>query len=276
MVCTLREPPTSGGGGQTPASRWIGPVRMIEDEHALDILLSEPAQGGVRTVHKKGISVGGLWHAAADLGAYIGRCVRIRLDEGDAGKIFVFSKNGVFLCEAICPERVGVSRRQLAQDTRKVQDEMLRKAKKAIKAVSQAAGTSAIAEEILAGVEPEASDETPCRLTPALTPALEEAARAAHPDEVLEATPLGEEQGEVVDALALMRKRLQAKEQRAIQKQKELVAYMKEDAAGVRDLRKAREERQRKEREEGERLLAKERAKVAELWPAPRFEGIVV
>ena len=132
--------PHQGLGGLTPTSRassWIGPVRMIEDERALDILLSEPAQGGVRTVHKKGISVGGLWHVAADLGAYIGQRVRIRLDEGDAGKIFVFSKNGVFLCEAVCPERTGVSRRQLAQATRKVQGEMLRKARKAIKVVSR-------------------------------------------------------------------------------------------------------------------------------------------
>ena len=64
--------PHQGRGGLTPtscASSWIGPVRMIEDERALDILLSEPAQGGVRAVHKKGISVGGLWHMAADLGA---------------------------------------------------------------------------------------------------------------------------------------------------------------------------------------------------------------
>ena len=79
-----------------------------------------------------------------------------------------------------------------------------------------------------------------------------------------------------MDALALMRKRLHAKEQREIQKQKELVAYMKEDAARVRNLRKAREERQRKDRQEGERLLAKERAKVAEPWPDLRFERIVV
>ena len=127
-----------GLGGLTPtshASSWIGPMRMIEDERALDILLSEPAQGGV---HKKGISVGGLWHVAADLGAYIGQRVRIRLDEGDAGKIFVFSKNGVFLYEAVCPECTGVSRRQLAQATRKVQGEMLRKARKVIKAASRA------------------------------------------------------------------------------------------------------------------------------------------
>ena len=171
---------------------------------------------------------------------------------------------------------MGVSRRELAQATRKVQDEMLRKARKAIKVVSQASGTSTIAQEILAGVEPEASDETPCRLTLARTPALKEAARAAHLDEVLETSPPSKEQGEVVDALALMRKRLQAKEQRAIQKQKELVAYMKEDEAGVHNIKKAREERQRKDRQEGERLLAKEGAKVAEPWPAPRFEGIVV
>ena len=213
---------------------------------------------------------------AADLGAYIGQRVRIRLDEGDAGKIFVFSKNGVFLCEAVCPERVGVSRRQLAQDTRKVQDEMLRKARKAITVATRATAPHGIAREILAGVEPEASDETPRRSTPALTPALEEAARAAHPDEVLEATPPSKEEDDGVDELALMRKRLQAKEQRAIQKQKELETYMKEDAARVLANQKAREERQRKDRQEGERLLAKERAKVAEPWPAPRFEGIVV
>ena len=39
--------PHQGLGGLTPAFRassWIGPVRMIEDERALDILLSEPAQ----------------------------------------------------------------------------------------------------------------------------------------------------------------------------------------------------------------------------------------
>ena len=268
--------PHQGLGGLTPASRWIGPVRMIEDEGALDILLLEPAQGGVRTVHKKGISVGGLWHVAAELGAYIGRRVRIRLDEGNAGKIFVFSEDGVFLCEAVSPERVGVSRRQLAQATRKVQGEMLCKAKKAITFATRATAPHGIAREILAGVEPEASDETPRRAMPARTLALEEAARAAHPDEVLEATSLGEEEDDGVDVLALMRKRLQAKEQRAIQKQKELVAYMKEDEAGVHNIKKAREERERKDRQEGERLLAKERAKVAEPWPAPRFEGIVV
>ena len=56
--------PHQGLGGLTPASRassWIGPVRMIEDERALDILLLEPAEGGARTVHKKGISVCGMW-----------------------------------------------------------------------------------------------------------------------------------------------------------------------------------------------------------------------
>ena len=137
--------PHQGLGGLTPTSRassWIGPVRMIEDERALDILLSEPAQGGV---HKKGISVGGLWHVAADLGAYIGQRVRIRLDEGDAGKIFVFSEDGVFLCEAVAPERIGVSRRELAQATRKVQGEMLHKAKKAITFATRATAPHGIA-----------------------------------------------------------------------------------------------------------------------------------
>ena len=38
-----------------------------------------------------------------------------------------------------------------------------------------------------------------------------------------------------MDALALMRKRLHAKEQRAIQKQKELEDFMKEDEARMRN-----------------------------------------
>ena len=111
---------------------------------------------------------------------------------------------------------------------------------------------------------------------PALTPALKEAARAAQPDEVLETSPPSKEEDDGVDELARMRARLQAKEQRAIQKQKELEDFMKEDEARVRDLRKAREERERKDRQEGERLLAEERAKVVETWPAPCFERIVV
>ena len=227
-------------------------------------------------MHKKGISVAGLWHVAANLGAYIGQRVHIRLDEGDTGKIFAFSEDGVFLCEAVCPKRTGVSRRQLAQATRKVQGEMLRKARKAIKVVSQASGTSTIAREILAGVEPEASAEPPRRSTPARTPALEEAVRAAHSDEMPETTPFGKEEDDGVDALVLMEERLEAKEQRAIQKQKELEDFMKEDEAGVRNIKKAREERQRKDRQEGERLLAKERAKVGDPWPEFRFERIVV
>ena len=237
-----------GLGGLTPASSWIGPVRMIEDEGALDILLSEPAQGGIRTVHKKGISVGGLWHVAADLGAYIGRRVRIRLDEGDAGKIFVFSEDAVFLCEAVCPERAGISRRELVQATRKVQGEMLHKAKKNIKAVSRAAGTSTIAAEILAGVE--ASDEPPRRSIRALTPALEQAVRAAHPDEMPETTPLSEEQDDRADALAQIRKRRQEE-------------------------RNIFEEEQRKERDEFERRLDKERKKNPEPWHEVSLERSV-
>ena len=202
--------------------------------------------------------------------------MRIRLDEGDAGKIFVFSEDGTFLCEAVCPERAGVSRRELAQATRKVQDEMLRKAKKAITVATRATAPHGIAREILARVEQEASVKPPRRATSALTPALKEAVCAAHPDEVPEASPLGEEEDDGVDELARMRARLHAKEQRAIQKQKELEDFMKEDEARVRNLRKAREERQCKDRQEGEILLAKERAKGAETWPAPCFEGIVV
>ena len=153
---------------------------------------------------------------------------------------------------------------------------MLRKARKVVKAASRATAPHGIAREILAGVEPEASADPPRRATPALTPALKEAVRAAHSEEVPETSPPSKEEDDGVDELARMRARLHAKEQRAIQKQKELEDFMKENEAGVRNLRKAREERQRKDRQEGERLLAKKRAKGAEPWPAPCFERIVV
>ena len=226
---------------------------------------------------QKGISVGGLCHVAADLGAYIGRRVRIRLDEGDAGKIFVFSKDGVFLCEAVCPERAGISHQQhRTSHTQGAGRDAAQGQEGRVKATSRATAPHGIAAEILAGVEPEASAETPRRSTPALTPALKEAARAAHSDEVPEMSPPSKEQGEVVDALALMRKRLQAKEQRVIQKQKELEAYMKKDAARVRNIKKARKELLEQERRESERLLAEERAKDAEPWPPPYLDAIVV
>ena len=73
-----------------------------------------------------------------------------------------------------------------------------------------------------------------------------------------------------------MHARLHAKEQREIQKQKELEAYMKEDAARMRARQKARKELLEQERREGERLLAEEMAKDAAPWPPPRLDAIVV
>ena len=55
-------------------------------------------------------------------------------------------------------------------------------------------------------MEPEASAETPRRAMPALTPALKEAVRAAHPDEMPETSPPSKEEDDGVDALVLMRR----------------------------------------------------------------------
>ena len=279
VVCALRKPPTSGARRSDPRL----PCFQLDRAGAYDrgrARAGYPAFGtcAVRRPHgaQKGISVGGLCHVAADLGAYIGRRVRIRLDEGDAGKIFVFSKNGVFLCEAVCPERAGISHQQHRTSHTQGAGRDAARGQEGSQGCVPRHRPARHRSEDTGGREPEASAETPRRSTPALTPALKEAARAAHSDEVPETSPPSKEQGEVVDALALMRKRLQAKEQRVIQKQKELEAYMKKDAARVRNIKKARKELLEQERRESERLLAEERAKDAEPWPPPYLDAIVV
>ncbi len=104
--CTARyERRVHDGLESTPFERvasWPHPVRKVEDERALDVLLVAPPRGGNgRTVGKKGVQVGEHHFFAAELGVRVGARVFVRLDPTDASRISVYDAAGEkFICVA--------------------------------------------------------------------------------------------------------------------------------------------------------------------------------
>ena len=109
----------SGLNGRTPADmvqNWMEPVRRIEDERALDLLLEPiPGNKGERTVQKKGIKLDGGWYVAPELGSRVGDRLMVRYDSGDIGRIYLFDLAGPFVCMAQNPAVTGISREELAR-----------------------------------------------------------------------------------------------------------------------------------------------------------------
>ena len=72
-----------GLGGRTPfqaAAAWTGAVRRIDNERALDVLLAEAPDGGIRVPGKEGIRVDGGLFDAPELAMWTGRPVAGRYD----------------------------------------------------------------------------------------------------------------------------------------------------------------------------------------------------
>jgi transposase InsO family protein len=102
--------PHGGIGKATPFqmhASWSGPIRRIEDESALAILLAPVAgKDGLRQVGKQGIRIDGSHYLAANL--MPGDTVFCRMDPLDLGRLFVFAEDGeTFRAIAICPELAG-------------------------------------------------------------------------------------------------------------------------------------------------------------------------
>lgn len=101
----------AGLGGRTPfevAASWSGPVRRIEHEAALDVLLAPVASGdGLRRVSKQGVRVDGAVYLP--MGVMPGTDVLVRMDPADAGRIMLFHpETEAFLGEAICADLAGL------------------------------------------------------------------------------------------------------------------------------------------------------------------------
>lgn len=115
--------------GRTPfemISEWSGPVRMIEDERALGVMLAPVAgKDGFRTVTKFGITL--------DKARFIhpaltpGERVFCRHDPDDMGRIYVYAEDGrEFICVAECPERLGADPGKAARAAREAQARRIR------------------------------------------------------------------------------------------------------------------------------------------------------
>lgn len=130
-----------GGTGQSPfalAAAWTGKVRHIDNERALDVLLMPTAAGGgTRTLQKKGIEIERGWYADPELfrKVEVGTEVLIRETE-DFGQVVVY-QGGEFVCVAICPERKGVSRKELAAHCRNAQAKRIKADKAALRKAAQ-------------------------------------------------------------------------------------------------------------------------------------------
>jgi len=101
---TYHHRPHSGLNGRTPwevAQDWISPVRKIENERALDVLLVPLATGdGFREVGKKGLRCASGVYVAPELGGIVGHRVQVRMDPADLTWAYVFDDDGNFLCRA--------------------------------------------------------------------------------------------------------------------------------------------------------------------------------
>ena len=100
-----------GLGKATPfqvAASWSRPIRRIENEAALAVLLAPVAgKDGLRLVGKRGLRINGSDYIAS--GLMPGDQVFVRMDETDMGRIYVFETDGeTFRTMAVCPELAGV------------------------------------------------------------------------------------------------------------------------------------------------------------------------
>lgn len=105
------------------ARNWKGAIKTVQNERALDILLAPIASGnGYRQVTKQGIRSEGVKFTSVELALYIGQKVFVRHNPDDLGRIYVFEEeNGTFICEAINPESLGISRQESAEAAKKAQ-----------------------------------------------------------------------------------------------------------------------------------------------------------
>lgn len=117
--------PHGGLDGKSPfevIAAWTGPIRRIENERALDILLAPLAgKDGIRTVTKHGIRYDKAHFIHGDL--VPGREVFVRVDPEDMGRVYVYSRDGrEFICVAECPERLGVNPGAAIRAAREIQN----------------------------------------------------------------------------------------------------------------------------------------------------------
>lgn len=149
--CYMQEP-HRGLDGKTPQSmidNYNGEIRRIQNPRALDILLSPTSGDGLRTVTKKGIAIDNAYYDSHDLALYTGKQVKVLYCESEWGKIYVFTLEGKFICEAFCCERAGISRAEVATAKKHLQKRLISESKQIVKNYSKKYMVKNLAQEIV-------------------------------------------------------------------------------------------------------------------------------
>lgn len=158
-----------GGLGTTPfqaAQACREPLRTIEDERALDMLLAEAPGDSWRTVGKKGLRIDKETFIAPEMERYVGHRVQCLYDPDDIGRVYVYGYDrpedplnpsaampGLhFICVAECPARLGISRDEHAEraaEMRQRQKNRVQDEKKRLKAMARKVDTDSVVDEIM-------------------------------------------------------------------------------------------------------------------------------
>lgn len=133
----LHREPRSELGGRTPEQMALGHRPSIVPERALDVLLAPSADGGIRTVGKKGIRIAGGWYSHKLLGGSEGQQVQVKVDESNLGRCWVFDLAGQYICEALDFQRLGISGSEAAQARKAHQRLVMNESKKALRAAAK-------------------------------------------------------------------------------------------------------------------------------------------
>lgn len=131
-------------GKRTPfevAAAYAGPVRRVEHEAALDVLLAPIASnGGVRTVTKQGVRVDGALYLP--MTAMPGDLVLVRMDPADMGRVMLFDpETEAYLGEALNAELAGLNPAEVVAKAKAMQrafeDDKLRDIRKASRKIGK-------------------------------------------------------------------------------------------------------------------------------------------
>jgi len=125
-----------GGIRATPehmAAQSSVPVRRVEDERALDILL---LPCGTRVIGKKGIAFENAFYRSPQFAGWVGKEVRVRRDMDNAGLLYVFDLENNFICTAMDSRIDGMTSAEY-QAANKEQKRIVREKVKAIDTLTE-------------------------------------------------------------------------------------------------------------------------------------------
>ncbi|MEM1425789.1 MAG: Mu transposase C-terminal domain-containing protein, partial [Cyanobacteria bacterium P01_H01_bin.130] len=186
--------PHWGLDGVSPWVKWSsfdGRLRVISDVRALDVLLAPTSGNGVRRVGKQGVRVEGVTFVSPLLVDRVGERVQVRFDPADLGVVFIFDLMGVFVCEAVCPERLGISRAEVAVEANRLQREKVGKERRQLRAAARKVKSVDVVAEVLDGRSRQSDKllSLPREVVEFESHALTQAGRAAIAGEALKSNP---------------------------------------------------------------------------------------